>query len=234
MEPVLEVSSLIKKYGRKVVLNKTEFTIKTNRIVGLLGPNGSGKTTLIKIITGLLHQNSGSVKILGKDVSYETKLSVSFMPDTNNLYNWMKVKDAIKFYSDFFQDFDVAKSHELSDFMKLNLNDPIKSLSKGMLERLLLTLTLSRKTSLYVLDEPLGGVDPAAKSKIIDSILDYYSSENCSLLISTHLIKDVERLFDDVLFLKSGQITLSGDCETLREQNSKTIEELYLEVFEND
>jgi len=233
MNNIVEVTGLNKKFGRKSVLEDTSFTIAPNKIVGLMGPNGSGKTTVLKILAGLSKKNSGEVMINGLPVGVDTKNLISFMPDENILYSWFRVKDGIKFYQDFFPDFDIAKCNDMLNFMDLKPTDKIKRLSKGMKERVLLTLTLSRKTKLYILDEPLGGVDPVAKSKIIDSILDHALEEGSSLILSTHLIKDVEKLFSDILFLKNGKIALSGDCEELRSEKNKNIEELYLEVFGN-
>lgn len=236
LEYIIKSQNLVKKFGTRFALDNTDFEIGKNRIVGLMGPNGSGKTTLMKIMAGLLRHDSGNIEINGFTPGVETKSIVSFMPDCNFLYKWMTVGDAVRFFSDMFPDYDMNKSQELLEFMKLKTHEKTGSLSKGMLERLLLVLTLSRKAKLYILDEPLGGIDPVAKNKITDVILEYFNGggSESTIIISTHLIKDVERLFDDVIFLKEGKVTLSGNCDTLRQKHGKSIEELYLEVFDVD
>jgi len=227
------VSNLTKKIGDKEILKGTSFSIAPNSIVGLMAPNGAGKTTLLKILAGLTKKTSGEIIIGNAPLSESSKSEVSFMPDANMLYSWFDVKDAVKFYKTFYPDFDTERCSELLSFMELNTQDSIKKLSKGTLERLMLALTLSRRAKFYILDEPFGGIDPIAKSKIIDSILDHFPAEGSSLIFSTHLIKDVEKILSHVLFLKDGVIGLQGDCEELRGTYNKTIEELYMEVFGN-
>ncbi len=231
---LVTAEELEKSFGRKQALSGATFNIREGRITGLMGENGSGKTTLLKIIAGLNQKSGGSISVFDKNPGAESKLKISFMPDRNFLYKGMKVSDGIKFFHDMFPDFDSKKCDELIDFMKLNKNDLVKSLSKGMCERFLLALTFSRQAQLFILDEPFGGVDPIAKTKIIDAIINYYNSQKCTVLISTHLIADVERIFDDVLFLKKGKIILSGESDVLREQHNKSIEQLYVEVFGNE
>ncbi|MBE6083244.1 MAG: ATP-binding cassette domain-containing protein, partial [Tissierellaceae bacterium] len=160
-----------------------------------------------------------------------TKSVVSYLPDRNYLYKWMKIKDAIEFFKDFYKDFDEKRADELLDFMKLDKEMKLTSLSKGMVEKLNLTLVLSRKAKLYVLDEPIAGVDPVARDKILDSIINSYD-ENSSMIVTTHLVRDIEKIFNRVIFLKSGKIELSGDVEELREKNQSSIDELYKKVFE--
>ena len=231
METMLNTTNLTKKYSRNRGLDGLNMEIKTGRIVGLLGPNGSGKTTFLKIAAGILRQDSGEIEIDGKKPGIYTKSIVSYLPDTNYLYKWMKIKDAVKFYSDMFKDFDRAKCDELLKFMNLEEGDKVASLSKGMLEKLNLSLTISRKAKLYILDEPLGGVDPTAREKIIDTILNNYR-EDSSMIVTTHLVNDIERLFDDVFFISEGKIVLEGNAEELRISKGKSIDELYREVFQ--
>ena len=231
METMLNTTNLTKKYSRNRGLDGLNMEIKTGRIVGLLGPNGSGKTTFLKIAAGILRQDAGEIEIDGKKPGIYTKSIVSYLPDTNYLYKWMKIKDAVKFYSDMFKDFDRAKCDELLKFMNLEEGDKVASLSKGMLEKLNLSLTISRKAKLYILDEPLGGVDPTAREKIIDTILNNYR-EDSSMIVTTHLVNDIERLFDDVFFISEGKIVLEGNAEELRISKGKSIDELYREVFQ--
>ncbi|WP_026881773.1 ABC transporter ATP-binding protein [Clostridium akagii] len=231
METMLKTTNLTKQYSKNRGLNGLNMEIKTGRIVGLLGPNGSGKTTLLKIAAGILRKESGEIEIDGKEPGMYTKSIVSYLPDTNYLYKWMKIKDAVKFYSDMFKDFDRQKCEELLKFMNLNEEDKVTSLSKGMLEKLNLSLTISRKAKLYILDEPLGGVDPTAREKIIDAILNNYR-EDSSMIVTTHLVNDIERLFDDVFFISEGKIVLEGNAEELRISKGKSIDELYREVFQ--
>ncbi|WP_392486847.1 ABC transporter ATP-binding protein [Haloimpatiens sp. FM7315] len=230
MEYILSSKNLNKRYFTKVALRDVNFNIEEGKIVGLLGPNGSGKTSLIKIVAGILRQSSGEISICGHKPSAYTKGIVSYLPDKEYLYKWMSIDDAIKLFKDFYEDFDEKKADELLKFMKLDRNLNVKELSKGMYEKLTLALVLSRKAKLYVLDEPLGGVDPVAREKILDAIINNYT-ENSSMLITTHLVKDIERVFDDVAFIKEGEIILKGNAEELRVKNEKSIDELYREVF---
>jgi ABC-2 type transport system ATP-binding protein len=231
METILKATNVTKEYSKHRGLNGLNIEIKKGRIVGLLGPNGSGKTTFLKIAAGILRYSSGEVLIDGKEPGKYTKSIVAYLPDTNFLYKWMKITDAMKFYNDMFDDFDNEKCTHLLEFMNLDINDKVMSLSKGMLEKLNLSLTLSRKAKLYILDEPLGGVDPTAREKIINAIIDNFK-EDSSMIITTHLVNDIERLFDDVMFISEGKIVLEGNAEELRISKGKSIDELYREVFQ--
>lgn len=231
METVLIVKDLKKNYFNKPVLRGLNLEIEKGKILGLLGPNGSGKTTFMKILAGILRPTSGEVLINGNKPGIESKAIVSYLSDVNYLFKWMKIKDAVNFFNDFYDDFSIEKSRELLDFMKLDENSKVKTLSKGMLEKLNLTLVLSRSAKLYIFDEPLGGIDPVAREKIIDAIINRISDES-SMIISTHLVKDVERLFDDVAFISDGEIVLKGNAESLRGEKKKSIDELYREVFQ--
>ena len=227
---ILETHDLYKNYGRKVALSELNLKLEKGKILGLLGPNGSGKTTLIKIITGLVKQSSGQILVYGMEPGVESKKIVSYLPDKNFLYKWMKIGDAIQLFKDFYDDFDENKMNELLNFMKLDREMKVTSLSKGMTEKLNLSLVLSRKAKLYVLDEPIAGVDPVAREKILDAIITNYA-ENSSMIITTHLVKDIERVFDDVAFISDGRIIKKGNAEELRIENNKSIDEIYREIF---
>lgn len=230
MDNLLQFEKVSKSYGSRKALNDVTFSIAPGKIVGLLGTNGSGKSTLMKITAGLLPVYSGNVKVNGQPLELNTKSIVSFMPDRPLTESWMKVRDAIDFYSDFYPDFDLDKSLQMLDFMNLKREDRISSLSKGMNERLQLTLALSRNAKLYLLDEPIGGVDPVARAKILDAIVEFYSEES-SLIISTHLVKDIERIFDEVIFIKDGELVLQAEVEELRLKHGKGVDEMFREVY---
>jgi len=231
MYKILKAENLCKSYFTKKALQGVNLEVEQGKIVGLLGPNGSGKTTFLKIVAGILHPSSGQILIDGQKPGVYTKAMVSYLPDTEYFFKWMKIKDAVGYFKDFYADFDEKKASELLEFMKLDVNSSIKSLSKGMKEKLKLTLVLSRKAKLYVLDEPLGGVDPTAREKILDAIINNFS-ENSSMIITTHLVNDIERIFDDVAFINDGEIVLQGNAEELRLSKKKSIDELYREVFQ--
>lgn len=229
-ENILEVKDVTKKYRSKHALRGVSFTLGAGRITGLLGSNGSGKSTLMKIIAGLAQPTSGSVSVLGGSVGVESKSVVSFMPDKPLTESWMSVSDALKFQRDFYPDFDQAKAERMLEFMKLREKDKVKDLSKGMNERLQLTLALSRRASLYLLDEPIGGVDPVARTKILNALVEFYE-EDSTILLSTHLITDIERIFDDVILIKEGEIVMHSEVEDIRQRHGKSIDELFREVY---
>ncbi len=230
MVNIIEIQNLSKSYSNKKALNNISLNIEEGKVVGILGPNGSGKTTLIKILAGILRQSKGQVTIDGKIPGVYTKAMVSYLPDRNFLYDWMKISDAINMYKDFFQDFDENRADELLRFMKLEKTMKVKELSKGMQEKLNLTLVLSRRAKVYILDEPIAGVDPVARDQILDAIINNYSKES-SMIITTHLVRDMENLFDDVVFLKEGEIALQGNADELREEHSMKIDSLFKEIF---
>ncbi|KGE16897.1 ABC transporter ATP-binding protein [Paenibacillus wynnii] len=227
---ILQVNEVTKKYNSKQALRGVSFELGAGKITGLLGSNGSGKSTLMKIIAGLIQPTSGSVSVLGNPVGLESRAVVSFMPDRPLTESWMKVSDAIQFYRDFYADFDNDKARRMLDFMKLKESEAVRTLSKGMNERLQLTLALSRRASLYLLDEPIGGVDPVARTRILDALVEFYE-EDSTILISTHLVTDIERIFDDVIFLKEGEIVMHREVEDIRLQEGKSIIELFREVY---
>lgn len=230
MNVILETENLSKSYFGKRALTNVSMQVETGKIVGILGPNGSGKTTLLKLIAGLLKPSSGSFTVCGKPFGIETKKLVSFLPDKNTLYSWMRAIDAIKFYDDFFEDFDAVKARDMLKFLKVDEQKKVSELSKGMVEKLNLTLSFSRKAKLFILDEPIGGTDPVAREEIIKTIISTWA-EDCSLLITTHLVKDIEAVFSDVIFLRDGEIALEGEADALRESKGKSIYDIYLEIF---
>ncbi|HEY5563231.1 MAG TPA: ABC transporter ATP-binding protein [Clostridiaceae bacterium] len=227
---ILEVEGLSKKYLSKQALKDINITIEKGKIVGLFGPNGSGKTTLMKIVAGLIQPTGGKLSICEHNLGYITKSLVAYLPDSDFLYDWMKIEDAKKIYVKFFDDFNTQKFNELLELMQLSCNMKVKSLSKGMKEKLSITLTLSRDAKLIVLDEPLSGVDPIAREQILQAILKGFSFES-SMLITSHLINEFENIIDEVYYLKEGQIILSGNVEMIKDERHKTLDELYREVF---
>lgn len=230
MANIVEIRDLSKQYMRTKALDNVDLNIKQGRIVGILGPNGSGKTSLMKIIAGILRQTRGEILIDGLVPGPATKAIVSYLPDRNFLYRWMKIDDAINFFKDFYEDFDEDKADELLSFMNLDRGMKIDALSKGMHEKLNLTLVLSRKAKLYVLDEPIAGVDPVARDQILDAIIKNYNN-NSTMIITTHLVRDIESVFDEVIFLKEGVVILQGNAEELREEKGMQIDSLYKEIF---
>lgn len=227
---LVEIVNVTKTYQNKKALSNFSLTLEPGHIVGLLGPNGSGKTTLMKILTGVLKDYTGSVTIHGEPIGAKTKALVSYLPDVSYFSPWMRPVDVIALFKDFYLDFDEAKCLEMVKRLGLDEKQKIKTMSKGMVEKFQLCLVMSRNAMLYVLDEPIGGVDPAARDYILNTILSNYNEEG-TIFISTHLISDVEKLFDTVVFLKEGEIVLNGEIDTIRKQEGKSIDELFREVF---
>lgn len=231
MNNLIELNNVTKLYGNKVALNNVTLRLGSGKIIGLLGPNGSGKTTLLKTLMRIIRQQHGTVNICGTPVSYETRRFVSYMPDREFLYDTMTVDDAIKYYEEMFGDFDGAKAIDFCQKLGLDRISEIKTLSKGTREKVILMLTLSRNVSIYLLDEPLGSLDPLIKHEML-SVIKAASNENNLILISTHLIKDTEEILDDVIFLKNGTVEAFVPVSGIKEQE-KTLEQYYLEVFSN-
>ena len=227
---LLRLEHVQKNYGKTEALSGVNLDIQPGRIVGLLGPNGSGKTTIIKLINGLLQPTSGQVLINGEKPSPKTKKVVSYLPDTTYLGDNMKIKEVFAMFKDFYSDFDEEKANHLLEDLKLDEKSRLKNLSKGNKEKVQLILVMSRKADLYVLDEPIGGVDLAARDYILKTIIQN-RSENSSVLISTHLISDIEDILDDVIFIKDGEILLQEDANELRRKHDNTIDHIFRDQF---
>ncbi|WP_346961510.1 ABC transporter ATP-binding protein [Clostridium sp.] len=227
---VLEITNLSKNFGAKHILNDITFNLKRGKVLGILGPNGQGKTTLLNVISGIFKPTLGTVTINGMLLGRETKAFVSYLQEKDYLFRWMKVNDALKFYKDFFSDFNENKALNLLKFMNIQTDAKLKSLSKGMLEKVALSLTLSRNCNLYILDEPISGVDIISRDKIINAIIDNLDS-NASMIITTHYVGELEQLFDEVIFLGEGSIIENGDAEELRAKYGTSIDQIYRKVF---
>ena len=227
---LVELQQVSKSYGGLVALNNVNLTLTSGKIIGLLGPNGSGKTTLIKLINGLLQPEYGQVLIKGQAPSPETKKIVSYLPDTTYLHENMRISEALALFEDFYADFDKTRANQLLTDLQLDPNSRMKQLSKGNKEKVQLILVMSRQAQLYVLDEPIGGVDPAARDYILKTIISNYSP-TASILISTHLITDVEQILDEVIFLQDGQVLRHTDVDDLRLQSGESIDELFRQEF---
>ena len=223
-KPLVVCSGLTKSYGSFTALKNLDLNLERGRFIGLLGPNGSGKTTTIKLLNGLLQPTSGMITVDGAQPGCYTHSIVSYLSD------WMKVTDVIDFFSDFYRDFDRVKAIEMFKALRISPLDRLKTLSKGTKEKVQLILTMSRRAQLYVLDEPIAGVDPAARDYILNTILANYS-EDASVLLSTHLIADIERVLDEVVFLKNGEMVLHESVDTIREEHGKSVDMLFREVF---
>lgn len=227
---LLECKNVCKSYGNKEVLKNINLSLPAGKIVGLLGKNGSGKTTLIKAINGLLSIDSGEILIDGKEVGVESKKIISYLPEKNYLNVHEKVKDIIDYFNDFYEDFDKDKVYKLLNNLDIQAEDKLTTMSKGMREKVQLSLVMSRKARLYILDEPMGGVDPATRDYILDTILNNFD-DGATILMSTHLISDIERVLDEVVFIDNGQITRGESAEKLREETGKSIDEVFREDF---
>lgn len=230
MSVLLECHGLSKMYGNLWALNNIDLTLESGKIIGLLGPNGSGKTTLIKIINGLLTPTSGSITVDGKKIGTETKKAVSYLPDNIYLNSWMTVEQIVNFFGDFYADFRKELACEMLKDLGIEPKNKLKTLSKGNKEKVCLILAMSRNAKLYVLDEPIAGVDPAARDYVISTIINNYSPE-ATVLISTHLIFDVEQILDEVIFIRNGNIVLNESVDKIRNQYGKSVDELFREVF---
>lgn len=227
---IIECRNLTKIFPGCMALNSVNLSIPKGQIVGLLGPNGSGKTTLIKLVNGLLTPTSGEVLINGRKPGVETKKIVSYLPERTYLNDWMSVQNMMDYFGDFYANFNKSKAYDMLQRLHINPNDRLKTMSKGTKEKVQLILVMSREAELYVLDEPIGGVDPAARDYILDTIISNYS-ENATLLISTHLITDVEKILDGVIFINRGNIVLTSTVDAIREKENKSVDTLFREVF---
>ena len=230
MKTILECKNLTKTFGATKALDNVNLSIPSGRIVGLLGPNASGKTTFIKLCNDLLTPSHGEILINGYKPGIETKKIVSYLPERTYLNDWMKVRDIIELFGDFYADFNSEKAYDMLRGLNINPKDKLKTMSKGTKEKVQLVLVMSRESKLYLLDEPIGGVDPAARDYILDTIISNYS-EDATVIISTHLIYDIEKILDDLIFIKDGQIILTGSVDGIREETGKSIDSLFREVF---
>ena len=230
MNPILECKGLTRKFNHFFALSNVDLTLERGEIIGLLGPNGSGKTTLIKLINGLLLPTDGQITVNGSVPGVETKKIVSYLPERGCLDERRRISELISYYSDFYSDFDVSRAHTMLKDLDIDPSLRLKTLSKGTKEKVQLILVMSRDAQLYVLDEPIGGVDPAARDYILRTILTNYN-EDAAVLISTHLIADVENVLDRVLFLQNGQITLNASVDEIRSGHKKSVDALFREVF---
>ena len=227
---LLEISNLNKSFDNKKILEDINLTIESGKIIGLLGKNGVGKTTLIKLINDLLTPTTGEILIKGQKIGVETKKVISYLPERTYLNKQMKVSEVISYFEDFYDNFDSEKAKKLLKDLDLDINQKLAKMSKGMQEKVQLVLVMSRNADLYVLDEPLGGVDPATRDYILDTILSNFN-ENASVIISTHLISDIEKILDEVIFIDKGQIVLQSDADKLRTKENASIDEIFRRMF---
>lgn len=231
MNPILECYGLTKSYNKMYnALNNLNLTLDRGQIVGLLGPNGSGKTTFIKLINDVLVPTGGEIRIGGMTPGVATKKIISYLPERTYLDETMKVKEVITYFSDFYDNFSSERAHQMLEDLQIDIDARLKTLSKGTKEKVQLILVMSRDADLYILDEPIGGVDPAARDYILSTILNNYN-ENAAILISTHLIQDIENILDRVLFIKQGQLVLNATVDEIRTEQGKSVDALFREVF---
>lgn len=227
---ILTCKDVCKKYGKKPALSGVSFSVEAGRIVGLLGPNGSGKTTLIKLINGLLTPQSGEIAICGMEPGRETHALVSYLPERAVLPEWMTAEQALDFYADFYADFNRDTARQMLDHLGIDSRQKIRQMSKGTREKVQLMMVMSRRAKLYLLDEPIGGVDPATRDYILNTIIGNYNPE-ASVVIATHLIADVEKILDDVIFLDRGCVVLESSVDAIREERGTSVDALFREVF---
>ncbi len=227
---VLKISGLSKSYGKMPALQNLDMELPQGKIIGLLGPNGSGKTTLLKLVAGLLTAKAGRIEVCGVPVGPDTKSLVSYLPDRTYLSNKQKVSQQLDFFQDFYADFDRQRAEEMLEKLHVSTNVRFGTLSKGNREKVQLVLVMSRRARLYLLDEPIGGVDPATRDYILNTIVNNYDP-SATVLISTHLIRDVEQVLDEFVFLNQGQIVQTGTVDAVREETGKSLDELFREVF---
>ena len=227
---ILEVKNLSITLGNKEILKDVSLTIPKGKIVGLLGKNGAGKSTLIKSINDLLTPTSGSILVKGNKIGVESKKVISYLPERTYLNKQMKVSEVISYFKDFYDDFDDNKAKKLLKDLDLDINETLSKMSKGMQEKVQLVLVMSRNADLYILDEPLGGVDPATRDYILDTILSNFN-ESASVIISTHLISDIEKILDEVIFIDKGNVILQSDADKLRNKEKSSIDEIFRRMF---
>lgn len=230
MSEVLRLEGVTKRFGALTALNNVDLVLESGQIIGLLGPNGSGKTTMIKLINGLLQPDTGTVLIDGEKPGVSSKKKVAYLPDKSFLNSWMKVEQIVDLFSEFYEDFRMDRAYELLSTLGIDRTAKLKTLSKGNQEKVCLILVMSRNALLYVLDEPIAGVDPATRDYILQTIINNYNPD-AAVLISTHLISDVENVLDDVIFIQNGTITLHKTAEEIRAEHHESVDALFREVF---
>lgn len=230
MSTILECNGLTKSFGSKKALSDINLKLEKGKIIGLLGPNGSGKTTLIKLINDLLTPTSGNILVSGMKPGIETKKIISYLPEKTYLNDWMRVHQIIELFADFYEDFRVERAYDMLKRLNIDPQDRLKTMSKGTKEKVQLILVMSRDAKLYLLDEPIGGVDPAARDYILDTIISNYS-EDSTIIISTHLIADIEKVLDHVIFIKEGQLVLTSSVDEIRHEEGKSVDNYFKEVF---
>ena len=229
-EYILQCEGICKSYGAKAALKDVSFSLESGKIVGLLGPNGSGKTTLIKILNQLIQPSGGSVFVCGEPLSDESKGVISYLPDRVTLPEKMRVRELIELYADFYEDFSADHANEMTEHLGVDQNARFKTLSKGTKEKVQLILAMSRRARLYLLDEPMGGVDPATRDYILDTIISNFG-EDSTIVISTHLIADIEKVLDEAIFIREGEIVMQDSVDNIRSVHQKSVDELFREVF---
>ena len=227
---MLDCVNVVKRYGGKFAVNGMSVAIEDAHIYGLLGPNGSGKSTWMKMAAGLIVPDEGEMRLDGVKISAETKKHIAYMPTEGYFYSYMKIKDAGRYYQDFFDDFDAQQFEKLTADMDLEMNMKVRNLSSGMMAKLKIAVTLSRKAELYLLDEPLNGIDLLARDEVVNTILTNMS-DNASVVISSHLVEELERIIDKAIFLKDGQIVLMGDVEEIRQERGESVTDLYRQIY---
>lgn len=230
MTPIVQCIGLTKNYGRRIALNQIYLNMERGRIIGLLGPNGSGKTTLIKIMNGLLRPTAGDILINGLSPGIDTKCRISYLPERTYLQPGMKVMEIVEYFQDFYPDFQVDRAYDMLARLQIQPYERLKNLSKGTKEKVQLILVMSRNADLYVLDEPIAGVDPASRDYILHTIVANYN-RNATILLSTHLISDVENILDDVVFIRQGNIVLQASAEQIRRNEGKSVDRFFREMF---
>jgi len=230
MSAILECRELTKQFSQRLALSKIDLSLERGKIIGLLGPNGSGKSTLIKLANGLLTPTAGEIRIAGMPPGVETKKIVAYLPERTYLSDWMTVGDVLNYFGDFYENFNLEKARDMLDRLGIDIKDRLKTMSKGTKEKVQLILVMSREAELYLLDEPIGGVDPAARDYILNTIITNYN-ENATVVISTHLIYDIEKVLEEVVFLNEGQVALRMTVDEIREQKGTSVDALFREVF---
>ena len=227
---MLDCVNVVKRYGGKFAVNGMSVAIEDAHIYGLLGPNGSGKSTWMKMAAGLIVPDEGEMTLDGVKISAETKKHIAYMPTEGYFYSYMKIKDVRRYYQDFFGDFDAQQFEKLTADMDLEMNMKVRNLSSGMMAKLKIAVTLSRKAELYLLDEPLNGIDLLARDEVVNTILTNMS-DNASVVISSHLVEELERIIDKAIFMKDGQIVLMGDVEEIRQERGESVTDLYRQIY---